>query len=62
MDQNIKNEKIRYQACELLGYMKANLELLDNGDLDYLTKEEAQEKIINELREQLRKLDDVINN
>ena len=31
--KNIKNEKIRYQACELLGYMKANLELLDNGDL-----------------------------
>lgn len=54
-------KKIRYQATELLGYMKGKLDLLDNGDFDYLSKEEAQEKVINALREQLEALEKVIN-
>lgn len=61
MNQSMKNEKIRYQATELLGYMKGKLDLLDNGDFDYLSKEEAQEKVINALREQLEALEKVIN-
>lgn len=61
MNQSMKNEKIRYQATELLGYMKGKLNLLDNGDFDYLSKEEAQEKVINALREQLEALEKVIN-
>lgn len=61
MNQSIKSEKIRNQACELLGYMKAKLNLLDNGDYDYLSKEDAQEKVISALREQLKNLEDVIN-
>lgn len=61
MNQSMKNEKIIYQATELLGYMKGKLNLLDNGDFDYLSKEEAQEKVINALREQLEALEKVIN-
>ena len=59
MNQSMKNEKIIYQATELLGYMKGKLNLLDNGDFDYLSKEEAQEKVINALREQLEALEKV---
>ena len=61
MNQSVKSEEIRNQACELLGYMKGKLNLLDNGDFDYLSKEEAQEKVINALREQLEALEKVIN-
>ena len=61
MNQSMKNEKIIYQATELLGYMKGKLNLLDIGDFDYLSKEEAQEKVINALREQLEALEKVIN-
>lgn len=60
MNQSIKSEKIRNQACELLGYMKAKLNLLDNGDYDYLSKEDAQEKVISALREQLKNLEELL--
>lgn len=58
-----KLEKVNYQACILLGYMKSSLEFLDNLDKDNplnLSKEEAQEQVISSLREQLKELDAVI--
>ena len=53
--------KVNDQACFLLGYMKSLVEYLDNGHFDYLSKEEAQEKVISALRDQLKILEDVIN-
>lgn len=56
-------EKVKDQACFLLGYMKSSLEFLDNLDNDNplnLSKEEAQERVISELREQLKELEGVI--
>ena len=60
-----KLEKVNEKACELLGYMKGSLELLDNIDKENilnLSKEEAQERIISALRKQLKELEDVIYN
>ena len=56
-----KDVKVKEQACFLLGYMKGIVEYLDNGHFDYLSKEEAQEKVISALRDQLKILEDVIN-
>lgn len=56
-------EKVKDQACFLLGYMKSSLEFLDNLENDNplnLSKEEAQERVISELREQLKELEGVI--
>ena len=53
--------KVNDQACFLLGYMKCLVESLDNGNFDYLSNEEAQEKVISALRDQLKILEDVIN-
>ena len=53
--------KVNDQACFLLGYMKGLVESLDNGNFDYLSKEEAKEKVISALRDQLKILEDVIN-
>lgn len=53
--------KVNDQACFLLGYMKGLVESLDNRNFDYLSKEEAQEKVISALRDQLKILEDVIN-
>lgn len=44
MNQSMKNEKIRYQATELLGYMKGKLDLLDNlVFFSYTTFKKGQE-------------------
>ena len=53
--------KVNDQACFLIGYMKGLVESLDNGNFNYLSKEEAQEKVISALRDQLKILEDVIN-
>ena len=60
-----KLEKVNYQACILLGYMKSSLEFLDNLDKENplnLSKEEAQEQVILAIRKQLKELDAVIFN
>lgn len=55
-----KLEKVTEKASFLLWYMKSTLESLDNGDFDYLSREDANARVISILRKQLKELEEVI--